>query len=398
MQKIFFEKKERRSDFTCFGFSGNPVALILKNYGTMRQKNVSNKRVINFISGRIKVPVILIMMIGSVFLLETISCSPGDPSGKENGPDTSFAKLAELFTDEHVWTAPDSASIPDNEEGKLIRYGRTLMIHTDKYFGSQGSLSHNSNGMNCQNCHLDAGTRPYGNNLGSTYGTYPKFLPRSNSVISVAQKINECFSRSLNGTPIDTTSKEMQAYVAYVKWLGKDFKKGLTGSEGIKAPHLLDRAADPEKGRMDYEQLCSRCHGKDGQGQFVTDVLKDVSKQQGGNATKDDLYYYPPLWGSHSFNAVATLYRLSKFAGFIKNNMPYPMNYTNAVLTDEQAWDIAAYVNSQERPVKDHSMDYASNISKKPYDFPFPPYADKFTEEQHKFGPYTEMPSAHKAH
>src|SRR5436190_14949434 len=184
----------------------------------------------NFKITRARIPVILLVMLGSVFLLEMFSCSPGDQSGKENGTDTSFAKLAELFSEEHVWTAPDSASIPANEEGKLIRYGRTLVIHTDKFFGPRGSVSHSTNGMNCQSCHLDAGTRPYGNNLGSTYATYPKFLPRSNSVISVAQKINECFSRSLNGTPIDTTSKEMQAYVAYVKWLGKDFKKGLTGS------------------------------------------------------------------------------------------------------------------------------------------------------------------------
>jgi thiosulfate dehydrogenase len=225
-------------------------------------------------------------------------------------------------------------------------------------------------------------------------------LPRAGSVVTVAQKINECFSRSLNGTPIDTTSKEMLAYVAYVKWLGMNFKKSekLTGSGGIKAPRFIDRAADPEKGKLVYDQLCSRCHGKDGQGQFVVDVLKDETKQQGGNATTDDLYYYPPLWGSHSFNAVATLYRLSKLAGFIQNNMPYPITYSSPVLTDEQAWDVAAYVNSSERPVKDYSKDYISDISKKPYDFPFPPYADKFTEAQHKFGPYKEMPSANKAH
>ncbi len=364
----------------------------------MNPEGPSTQQKNNFRIRRLSVNGMFTLIIVSVFLIETISCSPRNQSGQENIPDTSFAKLAELFSEEHVWTAPDTLTIPNNEEGKLIKYGRRLMLHTVKYFGTKGSISQSSNGMNCQNCHLDAGTRPYGNNLGAASSTYPKFLPRSNSVVNLAQKINECFSRSLNGEPIDTTGKEMQAYLAYIKWLGKNFKKGDTGSGGIKAPHLIDRAADPEKGKPVYEQLCSRCHGMEGQGQFVIDVLKDETKQQGGNATTEDLYYYPPLWGSHSFNAVATLYRLSKFAGFVQNNMPYPVNYNNHVLTDEQAWDVAAYVNSRERPIKDHSKDYIVDISKKPYDFPFPPYADKYTEAQHKFGPYKEMPSAQKAH
>jgi thiosulfate dehydrogenase len=366
----------------------------------MRQEGTSNGETNCGKVNRFTIPIVAMCMIISVILLETVGCAPDDHSQPGSARDTSSAYLSELFSQEHVWTAPDTSSIPNNEEGKLIRYGHTLIIHTAKYFGPNGSLSKSTNGLNCQNCHLDAGRRPYGNNLGSTSTTYPKFLPRAGSVVTIAQKVNECFSRSLNGTPIDTTGKEMQAYIAYIKWLGKDFNKGkkLAGSEGIKAPHFINRAADPEKGKLVFEQFCARCHGADGQGQLAIDVLKDELKQQGGTATKEDLYYYPPLWGSHSFNAVATLYRLSKLAGFVKNNMPYPVDYNSSVLTDEQAWDVAAFVNSRERPVKDHSKDYASDISKKPYDFPFSPYADKFTQEQHKFGPYMEMPSASKSH
>jgi thiosulfate dehydrogenase len=131
---------------------------------------------------------------------------------------------------------------------------------------------------------------------------------------------------------------------------------------------------------------------------MAADVLKDVTKQQGGTATAEDLYYYPPLWGNQSYNAVATLYRISKLAGFVKYNMPYPANYLKTMLTDEQAWDVAAYVNSRERPVKDYSGDYATNLSKKPFDFPFPPYADSLSQEQHKFGPFNDMASAKKGH
>ncbi len=342
---------------------------------------------------------ILLVSFSAIFLLQTVSCSSDKKVNNENS-DSTFKEIADFYTVERVWTAPDTSTIPKGEEGKLIWYGRRLIIHTSSYFGPKGSIGKSSNGLNCQNCHLEVGTRPYGNNLGAASTIYPKYLPRSGSVVSLSEKINECFSRSLNGEKIDTLSKEMQAYIAYLKWLGKDFNKveNLTGSRGIQAPKLIDRAADPAKGKLAYEQYCSRCHGKDGQGQYAVDVLKDESKQQGGTATAEDLYYYPPLWGEHSFNGIATLYRLSKMAGFIKNNMPYPTTYKTAILTDEEAWDIAAFINSSERPINDHSKDYSVDISKKPYDFPFAPYTDNFSETQHKFGPYTEMPSAKKAH
>ena len=340
--------------------------------------------------------IILALIICCDFLFQTTSCSTDNQSAQ----DSTSTSPANLFSEEQVWAAPDTNSIPKDDEGKLISYGRALVIHTSKYFGPDGYLLNTINGMNCQNCHLEAGTRPYGNNLGAVAATYPKYSPRAGALVTIAGKVNECFTRSMNGAPIDTNSHEMKAIVAYVKWLGKDVKQGEVpaGSGGIKAPPFISRAADPDKGKEVYDQYCARCHGKDGQGQLVTDVLKDVTKQQGGTATTDDYYYYPPLWGAHSFNGVATLYRISKFAGFVQNNMPYPMTYKTVILTDEQAWDVAAYVNSRERLILDHSHDYAAAIAKKPFDFLFGPYADNFSEVEHKFGPYTEMPSAKMKH
>jgi len=292
------------------------------------------------------------------------------------------------------------ADIPNNQEGNLIKYGLTIFTHTAKYFGPSGRISKSHNGLICQNCHLDAGTRPFGNNLGVVSTTYPRYLPRAGTILNTAEKINECFLRSLNGKSIDTASNEMHALVAYINWLGKDVKKGeeFDGSGPIMPPLFIDRAANPNNGKEVYDRNCARCHGKDGQGQLVTDVMKDESKQQGGTATIDEVYYYPPVWGDKSYNGVATLYRLSKLAGFVKYNMPYPVTYVNPVLTDEQAWDVAAYINSQPRPLNDHSKDYAVDISKKPFDFPFAPYADKFSEQQHKFGPYLQMSSAQHLH
>jgi thiosulfate dehydrogenase len=336
----------------------------------------------------VRIAISIAILVIALIFIKTVSFSGN--SEVISGTDTSAASLAELFAEEHLWEAPDVSTIPANEEGRLIAYGRKLIIHTSKYFGPNGIVAKNTNGLNCQNCHLDAATRPYGNNLGSTSSAYPKFLPRAGHVVTLPEKINECFLRSLNGTAIDTNSKEMKAYIAYIKWLGKDYPKDakFAGSEGIKAPHFIDRAAEPVRGKEIYEQFCARCHGS----------LKDVTKQQGGSATADDLYYYPPVWGEGSYNGIATLYRLGKLAGFIKNNMPYPIDYRSPLLTDEQAWDVAAYINNRERPIKDYSKDYLADISKKPYDFPFPPYADSFSSEQHKFGPFKNMPSAQRSH
>ena len=76
--------------------------------------------------------------------------------------------------------------------------------------------------------------------------------------------------------------------------------------------------------------------------------------------------------------------------------MPFNQStHTNPALTTEEAWDVAAFVNSQPRPQKDISKDWP-DISKKPVDHPFGPYTDGFSEQQHKFGPFAPIVEARK--
>jgi len=98
-------------------------------------------------------------------------------------------------------------------------------------------------------------------------------------------------------------------------------------------------------------------------------------------------FTYPPLWGKNSYNDGAGLYRLSNLAGYIKYNMPLGVTFQNTQLSDEEAWDVAAYINSQIRPHKDLSQDWPK-IGDKPFDHPFGPYSDPFSELQHKYGPF----------
>lgn len=282
-------------------------------------------------------------------------------------------RIEKISTLANEWRAPDYATIPEGEAGDEIRYGRELIAHTSEYLGPKGKVMPISNGMNCQNCHLDAGTRPFGNNYGAVASTYPKFRARSGTEETIEKRVNDCFERSLNGKPLAEDSREMKAIVAYINWLGKDVPKGVA-PEGSGIPELafLDRAADPQKGQLIYEQKCVTCHGTTGNGLMNAE----------GTA-----WTYPPLWGEHSYNNGAGLFRLSRFAGYIKANMPLGATYNAPQLTDEEAWDIAAYVNTMYHPKKDISQDWP-DISKKPVDHPFGPFTDNFSEEQHKYGPY----------
>jgi len=308
-----------------------------------------------------------------VFLLFAFAICSCNDSG-------SIGKNDSTYDASRVWVGWNQYQIPESDT--LARYGHQLLSNTSYYLGPNGTVAQISNGMNCQNCHLNADTIPWGNNYGGVYSTYPKFRARSGGLETIPKRVNDCLQRSLNGDPIDSNSKEMKAIIAYMKWLGKGIPKDtIPRGTGIMNIPYIDRAADSQKGLLVYVSKCQRCHGADGLGQ----------KNPEGTG-----YTYPPLWGEHSYNTAAGLYRISRFAGYVKNNMPFAeVEYHNPLLTNEEAWDVAAFVNSQTRPSKIFQEDWP-DISKKPVDHPFGPFADGFTEEQHKFGPFKPIVEARK--
>lgn len=282
---------------------------------------------------------------------------------------------------ENGWQAPDESTIPEGEYGELIKYGKELIAHTSVYLGPKGSVAMLANGLNCQNCHNDAGTKAFGINFSAVAPTYPQYRPRADGIISIEARINGCFQRSMNGGKLDVNSKEMKAMVAYMEWVGSEVPKGeRPNNAGIKRLEYLDIAADPKIGEAVYAKQCLVCHGKNGEGLL--------------NA-KGNEYVYPPLWGDDSYNDGAGLYRVRNFSGFVKYNMPIGATINNPMLSDEEAWHVAAYVNSQPRPHKDQSKDWP-NLEVKSIDVPLGPYLDDFTEEQHKYGPFKPIEEAIK--
>jgi thiosulfate dehydrogenase len=342
-------------------------------------KHNSEENYIEIIQRLVKAIVVLLLIIVVLLVLNIT----GLPSPEKEIPKKTSEPKTETTIEKpvaDVWTAPDTTEIKSEKNAAQIIYGRELIANTSLYLGPQGKIQHSSNGMNCQNCHLDAGTKPFGNNYSGVASTYPKFRERSGSTETIYKRVNDCFERSLNGKALDTLSNEMQAIVAYIKWLGKDVPKGeKPKGAGLTELAYLERAADPEKGKVVYMMKCKTCHTDNGEGKLFDNKLT---------------YQYPPLWGDHSYNKGAGLFRLSRFAGYVKSNMPQNVT-ADTQLTDEEAWDVAAFVNSQPRPEKDQSKDWP-RLAGKPIDHPFGPYADKFSEQQHKYGPFGPIADARK--
>ncbi len=310
-------------------------------------------------------PVLFIIFFLGVFAVQAIS-----HSRKEKPPETKNSG----------WETPDINLVPNTPEGDLIRYGRELIVNTSFYFGPKGKIAVITNGMNCQNCHISAGTRLFGNNFAAVAANYPRYRNRSGQVESIEFRVNDCMQRSMNGKSIDSLSREMRAMVAYLRWVGKEVtpKTKPSGSGIIELP-FLNRAADTIAGKKFFQAQCSRCHGENGEGMIYPDSSG---------------YIYPPLWGMHSYNISAGLYRLSSLASFIRYNMPFDKTVTGFQLNDDQAWDVAAYIVAMPRPVIKFPQDWPK-LETKPPDYPFGPYTDRFSELQHKYGPFIPIQQAH---
>lgn len=285
-----------------------------------------------------------------------------------------------------LWTAPDTSTIPHDEFGDIVRYGRELIINTAYYIGPEGTVGKFlGNKMNCTNCHLDAGTKPYALNFYSTHARYPQYRARENKILSLSDRVNNCIERPHIGKHLPLDSKEMIAIISYMKWLGENVPvNGHVAGDGPIKIDFPTRAADPNKGEEVYKRECLVCHGANGEGKMRADNV---------------CYEYPPLWGDKSYQSGSSVHRLIKMAPFVYANMPNKIaTYNNPKLTIEEAYDVVAFINNDtihKRPVPVTDNDYPS-LSHKPIDYDKGPYLDSFSESQHKYGPYKPIVDYYK--
>lgn len=287
-----------------------------------------------------------------------------------------------------AWQKPDIDSLPDDDWGRAVRYGRELISKTSTLIGPEvADPAHRyaGNNLNCQSCHLEAGTKEFGLPFQGVYADFPNYRARSGTVGTLEDRIQGCMQRSMNGRELPPNSREMTAIVAYLKFLSIGRPVGApTPGRGAGTMPELARAADPAHGAKVYAGICSACHGANGQG---------VRAGKPGDAQG---YTFPPLWGTDSFNSGAGMNRLIVAANFIHGNMPNGTDWQHPALSIDDAWDVAAYINAQPRPEKPRlERDYPKRIEK-PVDAPYGPYADQFDVQQHKLGPFAPIREAVK--
>lgn len=212
-------------------------------------------------------------------------------------------------------------AVPTDQIGDLVRYGDDLILNTRARLKPFVTAN-----MDCAACHVDAGTKARGGSLVYTAATFPQWNTRAKRVIALQDRIAECFLYSMNGHPPAYQSREMVAMVAYITYLSRGIKIGSKQPASIRVPHLTPPASpDPKRGAQIYAQKCSSCHGANGAGSDA----------------------FPPLWGAKSFNGGAGMHRLWTMAGFVRYNMPQNAPGT---LSDQEAFDVSAYVLSHSRP------------------------------------------------
>jgi thiosulfate dehydrogenase len=244
-----------------------------------------------------------------------------------------------------AWQIPlnpiDDKTLDSSPLAEQIRWGFQIFTdtprHAPQFVG--GSVS-------CANCHLNAGQRERALPLVGVAGMFPEYNGRASRLISLPDRIVDCFVRSENATgqsldELPTTgSKEVLALNAYIAWLSRDFPMGKNpewrGRNAIPQASLipidkLDRA----RGEAIFKEQCTSCHGEDGQGKVIGGPVPDSAKKAA------------PLWGPDSWNDGAGASRVYTLAGIIRYTMPY---LNPGGLSDEEAQHVAAFITAQPRP------------------------------------------------
>ena len=219
-----------------------------------------------------------------------------------------------------AWTSLPSSSIPNDQMGDSIRRGSLIFDHTPLYAASYTRAK-----VSCSDCHAEGGTQPFASPVVGLPAIFPMYSARAGHVITLKDRIQECFVRSENGRPLAYDGQPMQDLIHYIDWLStpEPNRRPFQGRGLISLPNLKP---DPVHGRDIYATQCAGCHGNNGEGRAPL---------------------FPPVWGPDSFNDGAGMEGIRKMAAFVQHNMP---QNRMGILSPQDAYDVSAYIHTQPRP------------------------------------------------
>ena len=232
--------------------------------------------------------------------------------------------------------SPPRDTLPDGPFGEAVNQGLAIFENTNAH---PTSSEYVGNDQACGDCHLDVGRLAESAPLWAAWVGYPAYRSKNKKVNTYIERIQGCFDFSMNaqassaGGPPAADSDTIVSLVAYSYWLAKGAPTGDHTLPGRGYPRLkeTDQGFDPERGAAVYATKCALCHGNDG----------------AGIARADGRTLFPPLWGAGSYNWGAGMHKIDTAAAFIKHNMPLGQRDS---LSDQEAWDVAAFMNNHERP------------------------------------------------
>ena len=242
---------------------------------------------------------------------------------------------------EGYFKPPARGAYPDGKMGDMIRRGEAMFNATNTH---PVSAPYVGNKQVCSGCHLDAGRLANSSPMWASWVAYPAYRKKNDKVNTFIERVQGCFTYSMNarasaaGHPPAADSEVIVGLVSYVYRLASGAPTGDQHMPGRGFVKLAEPAQgfDPARGAAVYKDKCALCHGDQGEGHSARGKL-----------------VFPPLWGPDSYNWGAGMHRIDTAAGFIKLNMPPgladPVN-KKALLSDQEAWDVAAWMNSRERP------------------------------------------------
>jgi thiosulfate dehydrogenase len=244
---------------------------------------------------------------------------------------------------------PDSA-IPNDKFGEVIRLGENIFRDTDKY-----APEFVGNQLRCSNCHLQAGRQADSAPMWAAYTMYPAYRSKDGEVNSFEERIRGCFRYSMNGKAPPLGSPTLIALESYAFFLAKGLPTGESvAGHGYPALAKPPQPPDYARGKEVYRYNCAQCHGASGQGQ-----------------SSDGRVVFPPLWGANSYNWGAGIATVKTAAEFIHANMPLALAGS---LSEQQAWDVAAFIDSQVRPQDPRFTGNVADTRKQFHDSPFSMY------------------------